>query len=560
MYTGPEIPAQHIRTKSTSRAIGARLRAPAFLCGAAVALLIVFLTSCHLYYVLASGMEPSTDEGHYLTGVAAIANGLKTQTLSGTWFGYIHALGFKAPLVCVPAALAAIATGGFVKAALVSLVATFTLLGFASFALFRRCLPNWSAFLATTLLLTMPMITGLTHRIYVELLLVLLLVTYLNVLSSAPWGKFWPAGAVGLLFGLGTLCKVVFPALVALPTLYSFAVALRGAPGSRARLRIAASVVVAGMAAVLVAWPWYAENWRAVIHHAQISSAAATCYFPYWVQADISAGPGLFIFCFALVGAFQLLRGRVDLRSGGGAWILILLSGLTTVLMTAAAVNKATRFAVTALPMIAVLAAVPWRPEKNRRHATVAALLAGAVGLLFLHNSFDILPVGRIRIGQLSILDDRFPLNVPGWYEDNHPLDCRDFHLAEAEAEVARDARAHPDAATREARTTQLGLLINHDYLEALASWRGDPVHFTWWPGTKANGPGAPDYIVRCRGFHELYPGKHFMDYYPQLEADVAAGRVPYTVLRQWEGPDGGSVVVYVKRPSFSSPSAYSTQ
>ena len=173
--------------------------------------------------------------------------------------------------------------------------------------------------------------------------------------------------------------------------------------------------------------------------------------------------------------------------------------------------------------MIAALAAVPWRPEKGRKQAAVAAILVFAAVLLFLHNSFNIFPVERLRIGELSILEDRFPLNVPGWYEDNHPLDRRDFHLAEAEAEIARDAQAHPDAATREARTTQLGLLINHDYFQALASWRGDPVHFTWWPGTKANGPDAPDYIVRCRGFHELYPGKHFIDYYPQLEAALLA-------------------------------------
>jgi hypothetical protein len=507
-------------------------------------------------------MEPSTDEGHYLSGAATIAQGLKTATWSGAWNGYIHALGFKAPLVCVPVALLMLVSGGLVKPALVSLVLTFALLGFAAYALFRRCLPLWSAATATGLLLTMPMITGLTHRIYVELLLLLLLVAYLNLLASAPWRNVLLCVAVGLLLGLGTLCKVVFPVLVALPTTYSFAIALRSAAGNRARVRLAAYAAFAGLVALLVAGPWYAENWRAVIHHAQMAASAVSCYYQYWILADISAGPGLIVFCLAVVGAFRLLRGGIKVRSGGGAWMLILLSGLTTVVLTAATVNKATRYIVTALPVIAVLAAAPWQPGKDRKHAAFAALLVSVAVLLFLHNAFAILPVERIRIRQLSIFDDRLPLNVPGWYEDNHPLDRRNFHLAEAEAEIARDARAHQDGTTREARTTQLGLLINHDYFQALASWRGDPVHFTWWPGTKPAGPGAPDYIVRCRGFQALYPGIHFFDYYPQLDADVAAGRVPYTVLRQWNGPAGSSVVVYIRRHDQESgaPAAVAAQ
>jgi hypothetical protein len=166
-----------------------------------------------------------------------------------------------------------------------------------------------------------------------------------------------------------------------------------------------------------------------------------------------------------------------------------------------------------------------------------------------MHNSFGILPVSAVHIGDLRVIDARFPLNIPGWYDDNHPLDRRDFRLAEAEEIVARDARTRlTPGQTAEARTTTLSLQINHDYFQMLSQAHKSPVHFTMWPGSTATGAGAPDYILWFDGFEHAYPGLEHFNYYPALKEDVDSGRVPYHELSHLEGPAGTSIRIFAKQ------------
>jgi hypothetical protein len=514
----------------------------------AVAATILLLASLNLYYVLSSSVPPSTDEGHYLTGAVSIASGLRSGTLAGAWSGYVHALGFKAPLVCVPAALAMVVSGGLEKPSLVSLVITFILLGCVAYSLFLKCLSMQLAAAATALLLMMPMITGLTHRFYVELMLVTLLVAYLRLLAADPWRSIRLSAGVGLVLGLGTLCKITFPALAALPTLFSLAAGVRGGPARNGKS--GAGVAIAGLVALVVAAPWYRENWRAVFDHAKMSASTPSCYYPHWALAYISSGPGPVLFLCATAGLFFVVREivRHPQHEASRTWVLILLSGLTTIVFTAIGVNKATRFTVTALPTVAALACAPFERVRAARYRMVfvAALLVFSF-IAFLQNSFAILPLERIRVGEVSIIDTHYPLNVPGWFQDNHPLDTHDYHLAEAEELIGNDARTA--SRLMEARITQHGLLVDFDYFQALAAYRGHPVHFMPWPIP----PETPDYILRVHGFRELYPGSQNFDFYPRFEADLADHRIPYALMHTWLGPGSASVMVYKKTLSATN-------
>lgn len=513
---------------------------------------IALLSACHTYYLMASRMAPSTDEAHYMSGALSIAEGLRSGTLSGAWHGYQNALGYKAPLVCVPAGLMMLLMGGLTLPCMLSLVLTFAALGFASYSLFRHCFRPFQAAMATTLLLTMPMITGLTHRLYVELLLVLLCVLYLDVMARGPW--LYPARSAlaGAIAGLGVLCKVTFPALVALPTLYSLWLVLRVRRRQTGLVRPLYNLLLGAAAALLVAGPWYARNWEAVLHHARLVSGAETFYYPHWFQVDISVGPWFLVFCAAAAG-FPIVIGRLLKGRGSAAerhtWMLILLLGLTTAFVTAITTNKGTRFTATWLPMLACLAVAAWQEVSSigwSRYGLIAMTTAST--LFALNITFGYPPLRRVRIGDLRIIDSQFPLNIPGWYDDNHPVDRREFRLAEAEEIIARDARSHsPIGRTAEARTTTLSLQLNFDYFQVLATAHQSPVHYLPWPGSANSGPNAPDYLLGFEGFEGIYPGAHFFNYYPSLQADVSSGRVPYRVLAHLEGPSQTGIWVYAK-------------
>jgi len=526
----------------------------------ALSFFILAIGICHLRYLSSSQMPPSTDEAHYMSGALSIAEGVRTHTLSGAWHGYLAALGFKAPLVCVPAAGLMLATGQLVLPCFLSLLLTCIAVGFASYSLFRHLFSPWYAAASSSLLITMPMVTGLTHRFYVELLLLLLVVVYLDLLARRPWKRLLLSIAVGCVLGLGLLCKVTFAAIIALPTAYSLLVTFReaGPRGIRGILRLFATASLAVLTAVAVAGPWYSHNLHGVIEHSKIAFSAKSCYYAGWFLANISTGPYFPIWCVSVVGlgavAYAVLRRRLE-GQAAEAWTLVLLSGAATWLATMGSIAKVTRYSVTWLPAIAALAvaapALTVRSGIVARSVTVAMIVVSCV--LFLHNCFEVLPIGPVRLGDITVLSSRFPLNVPGWYDDNHPLDRRDFRVAEVEDVVARDAAVRLQAGeTIRVRLTEVGLLFNFDYLALLASAHKHAVHYSWWPGTVTAGPDAPDYIVHYKGFEKLYPGIHFFHHYPDIEADVASGRVQYQLAARLDSAAGTSIFIY-RRPVLTS-------
>ncbi len=483
-------------------------------------------------------------------GALSIADGLRTATLKGAWNGYANALGFKAPLVCVLPGILMLFGGNHTWPFAAALVSTFTALGLAAYSLFRWCLRPSQAAAASVLMLATPLVTGLTHRFYVELLLLLLAVLTLNVLAGGAWSGLGRSVLLGFLVGLGTLCKTTFVPLLALLLAYSIVrEVLRIGPRNLGQLgMLLLRVAAAATAAIATAGPWYWRNYAAVAHHAQIASGTDCCFYSNWLIANLSAGPSLWVAFAALAGAgilvVRLVRGTETLSSAQH-WIWIMLLAVSTLAATAATPNKCTRFSATWLPAFCALAAYAFSAIRP-----VAPVVVAAVAILMpVHNSFALLPVQPVRFGDWILLDSSFPLNVPGWFDDNHPVDRRHFPLADAEAAVAADAVGRFTAGERaEARTTELGLFINHDYFMFLTAVRRHPVRFTWWPGTCADCPGAPDYIVTCRGCGSLYPGTHFFEHFPTIEEDLVSGRIPYELLRSFDGPAGSRVLVLAKK------------
>jgi len=514
--------------------------------------IIVLLSACHAYYAFSSRIPPSTDEAHYMSGVLSIAQGIRTGTLSGIWHGYQNALNIKAPLVCVPAALLMLLVGGLTWPSMLSLVFTYALLGLASYSLFRHCFRPFHAATATTLLLTMPMVTGLVHRFYVELLLVLLCVVYLDVLARQPWRSASRSAVAGLVLGLGTLSKVSFPGLVILPTLYSVWVAVRERRPEIRLVQLLSNGILAVAVAALVAASWYVRNGVAVLQHAR--AATACCYGPRWIAADISAGPWFAVFCVAAVGfplvVSSLLKRRYRDRERQ-SWILILLLGFTTVFVTVLATNKATRFTVTWLPMLACLAVAAWQQLPSLRWSRLGLIAMILVStLLALNTSFGMVPLPSVHFAGIQVIDSHFPLNVPGWFNDNHPLDRRRFRLEEAEAILARDAKRNLlPGHLAQARITVLGLLVDFDYFQLLAAARRSPVQYGPWCCDSNLDPEMVDYILRFDGFEKLYPGAMFFNYYPSLQTDVLSGKLPYRVLSHLEGPSKTGIWIYAKVP-----------
>lgn len=518
-----------------------------------LAIVVVTLTICHVYYALNSGMVPSTDEAHYMSGAVSISNGIRTGTLSGAWAGYLNALIYKPPLVCVPAALFMLLGQGLLLPAFLSLSATFAGLGYASYRLFRKCVTPLAAACATVILLTTPLITGLTHRFYVELLLLLITACYLLVLTREPWRSWRYSALLGVFLGLGMLTKTTFP-LVALPTAWSLAMTV--VPLRREVLRIAGiggRVLLVLSIAAIVAIPWYAHNLQHVIHHAQLAAGSMDCYFPHWIAADLSSGPGLPIAGAALLGLLGLVPAWISRKIGynpGNAWILTLLLGIATAIAVTASINKATRFQVTWLPAFALLAvAAPIFLLPGRFQSGVMIVLAALGIMQSIQLTFGILPIQPVRWGEFRLFDSHYPLNIPDWFDDNHPLDRRSYPLAQVGPIVAADAAERINAgAAIKARTTELGLLINHDYLALLSTARKERVDYSWWPGSVKSGPDAPDYIVHTRGFGQFYPGVQFFQYFPTIDMDLASGRLNYDVLKTLPGPSGSEVVILRKK------------
>ena len=300
-----------------------------------------------------------------------------------------------------------------------------------------------------------------------------------------------------------------------------------------------------------VAWPWYSSNWPKMLAHG--ARSLSCCDYPtiHSFLANVSAGPGVFLFCMAVWGLVLLARtlvsGELSERERL-TWALLLIMAGVTLAVTTISTPKMTRYSVTWLPAFAAGAAFAPTVYFQRTRWALRWLLGVALlsFVLFLHNSFEILPAPSVRVGDLRLLDSRFPLNGPDWFDDNHPVDRRNLRFDEAAERIATDSRAWLEPGQRATvRLSFKGLAANHDYLNLRSNLRGEPVSYLWWYGTVTTGPKAPDYILSCKGCENLYPGTQSKDFYPDIEEDVATGELQYTLVSRLEGPEQVRILIF---------------
>jgi hypothetical protein len=210
-------------------------------------------------------------------------------------------------------------------------------------------------------------------------------------------------------------------------------------------------------------------------------------------------------------------------------------------------IPKATRWSVTQLPCIAALATLALRElfafRRRSFHAVSAACLLSV--LLCIHNNFRILPLPDVMVGPLKLFAASFPLNIPDWYDDNHPLERRDFlhPLYAAEDFIAQDA-ASRHLSNVEVQLTAAGMYLDHDFMNAVALFNGHKVNYGPW---SYSGPGGsrPDYILEPRGHRQLHVGTYYYLWVQNVSAFFVKNELKYDAVAQFQGPAGTTLVVY---------------
>ena len=519
---------------------------------------LLVLAALHGTYLVLSKAIPSSDEAHYMTGVASIGGALRTLSPRAVSAAYVNALGFKPPLICIPAAFLNVFVRDVVLASKLSQIVIFLALGLASFSLFRNLFRPVLAAFASLLLVTAPVVTGLTHRFYVEGLTLLVVMVFLDLLLRVGFTRWWGAILLGFVLGLGLLTKALVAPLLAGPLLYAMGVECAKARKVgliRAACALGPKLVLLGLTATAVAATWYGfgRNLARVVRIASLQQGGGAIHaevsFPV-VSAFLSlmsCGPFVFVSVLAAIGALAGLQ-RLSIAGSGvprrHAWSVILLSSGSAILLSLMGASQAVRYIAAMLPMVSVLA-VYGVAALCPSAKTLLAALAGAAALsvvLMLHNSFEILPIGPVRAGNLRFLDCRFPLNAPDWFDDNHPLERRDFG----------DRRVFDYIAAQTGRPVRAGLLvhglvINHDYLGLLAQVAGLPIRFLPWYWTATEGPNAPEFLISCIGCGSVYPGRHYYDRYAGLRDEFASGRGGYHLAFEADGDAGCRLLVYRK-------------
>lgn len=527
---------------------------------AALATILAVMASWHVIYLSLSAMLPSWDEAHYLSGALQVAKGLRSGTFAEAWQAYVTVLRFKPPLPTLPAAALTLLFGDGILPSMLSLVVIFVGIGLAARSLFRNLLPPLHAGAATVLLCTAPMITGLTHRFYVENLFLFLSIIYLDLLVRHGWSSTKWSALAGVVLGLGVLTKLTFLALLFLPSCYLLFETIRALPRAalpRSLLVLGARVGLMLITGVAIVWPWYSRNWRHVMEHSRAAFECEPCKYPTLSSffSNISSGPHLFVFCLALVGLVPLiwtLASGAVARESRRAWIALLILALATLVTSTIAVNKATRFSVTWLPALAALAshALFTRLRPGRPALAGVAAACGLSLVLSIHDSFGLVPLPTLRLGDLKIVDNRYPLNIPDWFEDNHPLDRTDYRQRQAGDLIAADAASRLGVTSRPTvRLTVDGLLLNHDMMGLLSTLRGDGAVYRGWLGTKTSGPDAPDYVLHAKNFGRLYSGRQLVEYYPNFDEDVASGKLSYEEVAHLAEPAGAELLIFRRKP-----------
>ncbi len=513
----------------------------------------------HAIYLLLSSWVPVADEPHYMRGAWTIAKGA-SDGLGGLWRGYTEALGFKAPLVCVLPALFSLMVGHVIECSMFSLWLTYAGLLLAAYSFFRNAFSKSMALYATVLLGAMPLITSLTHRFYVETQFLMLTLIFFDILIRHEWDSYGWSILAGVVLGMGVLCKITAAIIWFLPALVLWGIQAHKFYSQRVPLRVwlsfGAHTLAMLLCAFAVAWTWYGYNWQYLVAHL---STSLTAVYPsvIFFLVNISSGPHLFLTIVALFGIVPLYRmfasgqlyGRARL-----AWLTLIVLFAATFLITTMSPAKCTRYAITILPVFAALGAIV-PVQYFSKSLRAAYVILGVCVLLFLNDSFGLLPT--VRIGDLRIVDCKYPLSQPDFAPDALPLDRRDFKIDELEQFMADDARKNYGSQRADVVVTVNSRFPHHDYLNLLSAVKNHTVDFH--PAFEGGflisetqlAPNPNRYLLHATGLEAVDSKPGLILYRPTLDEEIADKKWPYDRIAAFDVPEGVRYYVYRLQASF---------
>jgi len=182
------------------------------------------------------------------------------------------------------------------------------------------------------------------------------------------------------------------------------------------------------------------------------------------------------------------------------------------------------------LPTVAALAVFSfsyWHSPKLVFKCSIVFILLCYV--LCVNDSFGFIPV-HLRVEGIRLLDNQYTLQPPDCGDDILPLDTRQYPVHDVEEFVARDASAHGAKHIHiRATISVLTSMLGHDYLNLIGRSRSDYIDFFPWYYCDLN--SNCEYIICPIGYERLSPGDCFINYYPELPADVQSGKIDNYVL-----------------------------
>jgi 4-amino-4-deoxy-L-arabinose transferase-like glycosyltransferase len=506
---------------------------------------LAILAAVHGAFAWRNERPLSHDEYVYLEGAAALVESYEQGGLAAAASSWRQILGVHPPLMSTLGALAmpffdrGEAAGLAVSGLLLLLLA----LAFRRFA--RDLLGHPEPELAALLLVTLPLLTALTHAFYIELLMLLLGLEVVYLLATGALRSSLRSMGAGALLGLALLAKAssapfLLP-LVGLHGLHEW----RTAAAPRPRLVVVGRGALLLVTTLAVVWPWYSLNAAATWRH--MRQSAFCCPFPMgrYLLAVATDGSSLLVTVIALAGCRELhRRWRAMSTSQRRAWLDLALLAGSSFLAMATSQDRAVRFMNFALPVLAALAGL-FAAGAKRRGATVLAL-AGFTLLLALHQTVRLPRLPEIRLGQLTVFSHRSALNLPHWAIDGLPADPRPHPHAEvlrwiAEATSGRGER-------QRVGITTLSHLVSQNYFRFHSRARAPQLEFLnlqWMPETELRRVDARfDFLVRFVDWEHLYPGALHSDLWDRVAGDSPSD-LRFRLAHVVAGPQGTKVEIY---------------
>lgn len=213
-----------------------------------------------LWYILASRVPPSWDDGAYLEISFHLWDRLAHGRILSFLYGFSEALGFKAPLITLLPFPAFLVAGKGMAQAQIAGLGALAALSFYSWRIGSLLRPPWGGPLAVWLVNLTPLVYGLSRHFYVETLLAALCAAAVYHLLAGGGRR-----ALGAILGLGLLCKLAFPIYIAVPVA---TLAFR-------RRTLRDWLWIAGIAAA-IASVWYGRNLGSALRFARSAGYGAT--------------------------------------------------------------------------------------------------------------------------------------------------------------------------------------------------------------------------------------------------------------------------------------------